>query len=102
MLRFVFKTICKFENNWSSWKSKSGNLQKKRYASVPIDFLQRDASKFSDFPNGYFDVIVDKVIARNTSSLIEILYIKHSMHFKPHYNDNAVFGGVQDEKDESS
>ncbi len=52
-------------------------VQKKRYASVPIDFLQRDASKFSDFPNGYFDVIVDKVITRNPSSLIEILYIKH-------------------------
>ena len=35
-------------------------LQKKKYASVPIDFLRRDASNFYDFPNGYFDIIIDK------------------------------------------
>jgi EEF1A lysine methyltransferase 4 len=37
-------------------------LQKKRYHKIPIDFLKRDASNFSDFPSGYFDVIIDKAM----------------------------------------
>ena len=45
-------------------------VQKKRYASVPIDFLRRDASNFSDFPNGYFDIIVDKVSTHSSKSYI--------------------------------